>query len=109
MGGHRAQRLIRALGDRLPANLLNRPKMGFALPLAQWLNGPLRSLVRDHLESPSFLNRGIVSPKFLRSMLDEHASGRRDNRAWIWALLVLALWFDQAAQTPTPKLALAGR
>jgi len=85
--------LIRALGDRLPPELLNRPKMGFALPLAQWLRGPLRELLWDHLSGPRFLARGIVSPDFLRHMLEEHQSGRRDNRSWLWALLVLEMWF----------------
>lgn len=86
--------LSEALGDRLPAGLLNRPKMGFALPLGQWLNGPLRGLMRDTLESKSFLEAGIVSPVFLRSMIEEHASKRRDNHHWLWALLVLAMWLQ---------------
>ena len=85
--------LIRALGDRLPPQLLNRPKMGFALPLAQWLRGSLRELLWDHLATPRFLERGIVSPEFLRHMLEEHQTGRRDNRTWLWSLLVLEMWF----------------
>ena len=85
--------LIRALGDRLPPQLLNRPKMGFALPLAQWLRGPLREMLWDHLTGPRFAARGIASPNFVRHMLEEHQSGRRDNRTWLWALLVLEMWF----------------
>ena len=53
---------IRALGDRLPAPLLNRAKMGFGVPLALWFRGALRPFLWDHLGSGSFLNRGIVSP-----------------------------------------------
>ena len=85
--------LIRALGDRLPPELLNRAKMGFALPLNQWLRGPLREMLRDHLTGTRFLSRNIVSPEFLRHMLDEHQTGRRDNTTWLWALLVLEMWF----------------
>jgi asparagine synthase (glutamine-hydrolysing) len=85
--------LIRALGDRLPAELLNREKMGFAIPLAGWLRGPLRELLWDHLDSPRFFERNIVSRNFMRYLLDEHQSGRRDNRTWLWALLVLEMWF----------------
>jgi asparagine synthase (glutamine-hydrolysing) len=87
--------LIRALGDRLPPGLLNRPKMGFALPLAQWLNGPLKPMVNDYLRSRAFLDRGLVSGDFVGQMIQEHESGRRDNRGWIWALLVLAIWLRQ--------------
>lgn len=103
--------LIRALGDRLPSELLNRPKMGFALPLAQWLRGPLREMLWDHLASPRFLNRGIVSPDFVRHMLNEHQTGRRDNRGWLWALLVLEMWFrdfesySSGAQVPAQTAA----
>jgi asparagine synthase (glutamine-hydrolysing) len=85
--------LIRALGDRLPPELLNRPKMGFAIPLAAWLRGPLREMLWDHLTGPRFLERGIASPKFVRHLLNEHQSGRRDNKTWLWALLVLEMWF----------------
>ncbi len=85
--------LIRALGDRLPPQLLNRSKMGFALPLSQWLRGPLREMLWDHLAGPRFLERGFVSPAFLKHMLEEHQSGRRDNQTWLWALLVLEIWF----------------
>jgi asparagine synthase (glutamine-hydrolysing) len=87
--------LIRALGDRLPPELLNRPKMGFAIPLAQWLRGPLREMLWDHLTGPRFLNRGIASPRFVRHLLNEHQTGRRDNRSWLWALLVLEMWFRE--------------
>ena len=104
-GGKGKYLLLKALGGRLPPSLLTREKMGFALPLAQWLNGPLRDLVRDHLQGAAFLNRGIVSPQFVRKLLEEHASGRRDNRDWIWSLLVLAMWLEdvrieQCATTP---------
>ncbi len=86
---------IRAVGDRLPPQLLNRAKMGFGVPLALWFRGTLRSFLWDHLTSPAFLNRGIVSPAFVRQMLAEHDSGRRDNSHWLWSLLMLELWFRE--------------
>ncbi len=88
--------LLRALGDRLPPPLLDRKKMGFAIPLSKWLNGPLREMVRDLILGPRFLARGIVSPAFVRQMLGEHETGRRDNHTWLWSLLVLALWLEEA-------------
>jgi asparagine synthase (glutamine-hydrolysing) len=94
--------LIRALGDRLPPEIMNRPKMGFAIPLAGWLRGPLREMMRDHLESPRFLERGIVSPSFVRHLIEEHQSGRRDNRSWLWALLVLEMWFRDHERYTAP-------
>ncbi|MDQ6708689.1 MAG: asparagine synthase (glutamine-hydrolyzing) [Acidobacteriota bacterium] len=87
--------LIRALGDRLPPQLLDRAKMGFAVPLGPWLRGPLREMLRDHLNSQIFFDRGIVSPPFVKHLLEEHQSGRRDNRTWLWSLLVLEMWFRE--------------
>jgi asparagine synthase (glutamine-hydrolysing) len=87
--------LLRALGDRLPQPLLNRTKMGFGVPLAQWFREDLRAFLWDHLHSTSFAGRDIVSPTFVQHMLDEHDSGRRDNSHWLWSLLMLELWFRQ--------------
>jgi asparagine synthase (glutamine-hydrolysing) len=75
--------------------LLNRPKQGFGVPLPIWFRGPLREMLRDHLTSARFLERGIVSPKNLRLMLDEHERGRRDNAAFLWLLLVLERWLEE--------------
>jgi asparagine synthase (glutamine-hydrolysing) len=93
---------LRALGDRLPAPLLNRPKMGFGVPLASWFRTSLREMLWDHLTSSRFLGRGVIAPAFLRYLLEEHQSGRRDNSSWLWQLLFLELWFREVGQ---PKLA----
>ncbi len=88
--------LVDALADRLPPALLNRPKMGFGVPLDIWFRTSLREFVHDHLTSSSFLNRGIVSPKFVRYLLDEHERGRRINTLQLWSMLMLELWFRQS-------------
>jgi asparagine synthase (glutamine-hydrolysing) len=69
--------------------------MGFGVPLSLWFRGSLRAFLWDHLTSASFSARGIVSPAFLRQMLQEHDSGRRDNAHWLWSLLMFELWFRQ--------------
>lgn len=94
------QILIEALGDRLPPELLNRPKQGFGLPLPAWFRGPLRDMLHDHLTSRRFLDRGIVSPAFMREILAEHQSGRRDNSHYLWMLLVCELWFRTFEDSP---------
>ena len=105
-GGQGKYILLRALGSRLPAPLLNRSKMGFGVPLSLWFRGPLRNMLWDHLTSASFAHRGIVSPVFVHQMLREHDSGRRDNSHWLWSLLMLELWFRQL--DAQPALALRG-
>ena len=85
--------LLQAIGDRLPPELLTRSKMGFGVPLALWFRTTLREFLWDHLTSARFLNRGMVSGEFVKFLLGEHASGRRDNSHWLWSLLMLELWF----------------
>ena len=89
---------IQTLGDRLPPELLQQPKRGFGVPLALWFRGSLRSFLWDHLTSSSFLDRGIVSPDFVKHLLAEHDRGRRNNYHRLWSLLMLELWFRDSDQ-----------
>lgn len=97
--GNGKQILLKAVGDRLPPEIVARPKMGFGVPLAEWFRGPLRELLWDRLTSPGFLQRGIVSPQFLRHLLAEHQNGRRNNHHLLWSLLVLEMWFQVMEQS----------
>jgi asparagine synthase (glutamine-hydrolysing) len=72
--------------------------MGFGVPLAKWFRGSCREMLCDHLLGPSFLQRGMVSAPFVAKVIDEHQSGRRDNSAWLWSLLMLELWFRNLEQ-----------
>ncbi len=85
--------LVDAIGDRLPPDLLTRPKKGFGVPLALWFRGSLKEFLWDHLTGSTFVRRGIASGPFVRQLLEEHDSGRRNNFHWLWTLLMLELWF----------------
>ncbi|HOK45676.1 MAG TPA: asparagine synthase C-terminal domain-containing protein, partial [Bryobacteraceae bacterium] len=98
--------LIRAMASRLPPELLQRGKHGFEPPFSVWMRGPLRDMLHDHLTAPRFLSRGIVSPGFVRKLLAEHQSGRRNNERWLWSLLMLDLWLREAE--PAGRYAEAG-
>jgi asparagine synthase (glutamine-hydrolysing) len=91
--GQGKQILLRAVGDRLDPGLVNRPKMGFAIPLRHWFRTSLRAFLWDHLTSAAFAQRGIAHPQFVRALLEEHQSARRNNAVWLWMLLMLELWF----------------
>jgi len=98
--GRGKQILIEAIGDRLPPQLLNRPKMGFGVPLPHWFRGSLREFLWDHLTSQRLAERHIVSPAFVRNLLTEHDSGRRNNTHWLWTLLMLELWLRDCESEP---------
>jgi asparagine synthase (glutamine-hydrolysing) len=103
--GKGKQIFLKAVGDRLPREIFDRPKMGFGVPLAAWFRGPLRELLWDRLTAPRWLERGIVSPPFLRKLLEEHQAGRRDNAQWLWSLLMLEMWLEHAVE-PVPAATL---
>jgi asparagine synthase (glutamine-hydrolysing) len=78
----------KSLESRLPKEILYRPKMGFAVPLASWFRGPLRDRVRESLLGPRMLDSGIFDSGFLQQVVDQHQSGRRNFSDPIWTLLM---------------------
>lgn len=87
--GHEGKYIFKkSLENYLPNDILYRDKMGFAVPLAIWFRGPLRKRVYDALMGPTLANTGIFNQDFLKEMLDQHQSGRRDYSAPLWTLLM---------------------
>jgi asparagine synthase (glutamine-hydrolysing) len=84
--------LKRLAREWLPREIVDRPKVGFTVPISPWFRGPLRELVADTLLSPTCLGRGYFEPRVLRGYLDDHFEGRRDRAREIWTLLTLELW-----------------
>jgi asparagine synthase (glutamine-hydrolysing) len=86
--------LLRRIASKLlPAEIMERPKTGFGVPLDRWFRSTLQTFARDILLDRVALNRGILRRDAVATMLDEHASGRRDSHRQIWNLLMLELWF----------------
>ena len=79
-----------AMEPYLPNKVLYRPKMGFAIPLCEWFRGPLKQRMYNALQSPELVDMGIFKPDMLRKVADDHASGRRDYSAAIWALMMFS-------------------
>ena len=92
----RSKVLLRELAGRyLPQWIRKRPKQGFAIPLASWLQGPLRPWLEDMLFSKASVERGLFKSARLRQMFDDHLSNRRDYSQQLWALGLLEMWLDQ--------------
>jgi asparagine synthase (glutamine-hydrolysing) len=96
--GKGKQTFLKAVGHRLPPELLSLRKKGFGVPLALWFRSSLRTLLWDVLTSRTFLDRNFVSEEFLLRLLKEHDKGRRDNSHWLWRLLMLELWMGNMEQ-----------
>ena len=90
------KRLLRsAFRDELPGEIRRRKKMGFGVPLANWFRGELKPMLEDTLFAQDAATRNILRPDALRSLVDEHQSGRSDHGQRLWALLFLELWWRQ--------------
>ena len=85
--------LKHAVGPWLPAAVIDRPKMGFGVPIASWFRNRLAHVPDQLLLDPVATERGIFRPDGVRKLIDDHRSGRADNASRLWALLQLELWF----------------
>jgi asparagine synthase (glutamine-hydrolysing) len=77
-----------AMEPYLPEDILYRPKMGFAVPLASWFRGPLRARVREGLLGARLAQTGFFNMSYIRQLVDQHEAGVRDYSAPIWSLLM---------------------
>ena len=92
----------------LPHDILYRPKMGFAVPLARWFRGPLRARVREALLGRrAWHETGFFDQPYLSTLIDEHQSGRRDYSAPLWTLLMFEAFLRnvEGYRTDAPAIA----
>ena len=95
--GHEGKYLLKkAFEPKLPHDVLYRPKMGFSVPLARWLRGPLAQRTRDAVLGPRMLQAGYFNPDTLKAMVAQHQSGQRDFSAPLWTLLMFDAFLGQA-------------
>ena len=87
-GGEGKWLLKKAMEPHLPHNILYRPKMGFAVPLARWFRGPLRQRVRTAVLEGRLAETGFFNRNYLEHLVEEHLSGRRDHSSPLWTLLM---------------------
>lgn len=93
MKGATTKYLLKKVAERLmPRELVYRPKKGFAVPVAYWLRAEWAAHMDDLILGESALARGTFRPEYLRRIVAEHRSGKRDNSGVLWTLMMLELW-----------------
>lgn len=92
--GNTQKYILKKLAERVgvPREVIYRPKQGFSLPLIHWMRQEFREDLLRVLLEPRTLQRGYFEPGAVKELLEEHLSGRRDQSARIWRLLILELW-----------------
>ena len=98
--GRRTKWILRAAARHLlPERILNRPKVGFRVPVNKWFRGPMRDFLMNHLQGASSMTRSYFDPKVLDRILADHMSGRQNSEKLLWSLLNLEIWHRHYART----------
>jgi len=100
-GKHIVRQLLYGL---IPPAMVERPKAGFAIPIGEWIKGPLRPWAEDLLSRESLQCNGLLDPGIVRRRWADHLSGRRDSTPALWAILMLQSWLREQ-QSATARAA----
>jgi asparagine synthase (glutamine-hydrolysing) len=90
---------LRGLLDRyVPRSLIERPKMGFGVPIGDWLRGPLKDWASSLLDPQILAKDGILRPEPILRLWDEHTSGRANRQYPLWDVLMFQSWLESSCQ-----------
>jgi len=79
----------------LPKEVIYRQKMGFAVPIAEWIKTEWQDISQELLMSKRALARENFNPNFVTRLINEHKMGRRNHDILLWTLMVLELWYRE--------------
>lgn len=84
--------LRQVLYKYVPREIIDRPKMGFGIPIGLWLRGPLREWAEDMLSSKRLEEEGLLNPEIIQQNWSLHLSGRKDFTSQLWSILMFQAW-----------------
>jgi asparagine synthase (glutamine-hydrolysing) len=94
-GGESKRPLRRILYKHVPRALIERPKMGFGIPIGEWMRGPLRDWAEALIDERRLEREGFLNPQPIRRKWLEHLSGARNWQYYIWDVLMFQGWLEQ--------------
>jgi asparagine synthase (glutamine-hydrolysing) len=92
-GGTQKWILRQVLARHVPTTLFQRPKMGFGVPVGQWLRGPLKDWAADLLDEEALNADGILEPEVVTRAWNTHQAGRGNHEHQLWAILMFQSWW----------------
>jgi asparagine synthase (glutamine-hydrolysing) len=103
LNGYEKGLLKSALEPYLPHEAMYRTKMGFRIPVAQYMRDTAYEQTKDLLLSDRFLSRGVITEQAIEAMLSEHRSNKQDHGTRLWALVGLEMWYRTWIDSDTGK------
>jgi asparagine synthase (glutamine-hydrolysing) len=79
----------------VPEKIVNRPKMGFGVPIDQWLRGPLKDWAENLLSRERLIADGFFNVNIIRTHWEQHLSGKYDRHYGLWTILMFQAWYDK--------------
>ena len=79
----------------IPQRMMERPKMGFGIPVESWLQHELKGLVQEYLSEESLKEHGLFNVQEVRSIVTDFFSGRSEKHLKIWYLLMFQMWYKK--------------
>ena len=92
--------LKKTMEPMIPRQILYRRKRGFAIPLAEWFKGSLREFGREMLLDSGNQKRDLFEPRYVRTIWEDHQSGKRNYATHLWTILMFELWYGRFMRQP---------
>ena len=77
----------------MPEAIINRQKKGFGIPLSEWLKNELKDFMLETLNEKNIKEIGFINNSIVRRLINDHLSGKIDNKKILWNLIVFIRWF----------------